>query len=433
TGLLNRHSFMHSLSRAFAQSKLLALLYLDIDRFKLVNDTCGNDAGDRMLQWVAAMVRETLGKNDIAARVGGDEFVILFDASSDEHVSSAARELMWRLREFRFCWGEKSFTVTASLGLVSRANDFDTAEEMLGAAERTCSLAKERGRNNIQIYERDDSETSRRHGAMNWVASIKNHLQHNRVCLFGQPICRAGVPEPLSRLEVLFRMIDENGLIRGPDGIIQTAEQYGIISVIDRWVLRNVLRTLSAQPSTFIERLDHCSINLSGASLRDDSMLDFIYRQFEQFGLPPRKICFEITETSAVEDMAQARWLMQELGTFGCRFALDDFGSGMASYSYLRDLPVHFIKIDRAFVRELASCKLSRAIVGSITQIGHMLGIETIAEGVETAEIEEQLKSLGVDYVQGYYYAKPQPLLDLCGCDTRFPRAQDALAQGCQD
>jgi diguanylate cyclase (GGDEF)-like protein/PAS domain S-box-containing protein len=421
TGLLNRHSFMHGLSQVFAHSRKLALLYLDVDRFNLVNDTCGHDAGDRLLQWVAAMLREALGQNDSAARTGGDEFAVLFENTTEERALSVAQELLRRFREFRFCWGDKSFTVTASVGLVLPGNEFDSPEDMLGAAERICGLAKERGRNNLQVYERDDAETARRRGAMNWVANIKSHLQHNRVCLFAQPICRIGVPKPLSQFEVLFRMIDENGLIRGPDGIIQTAEQYGLISVIDRWVLRNALRILSAQSPSFIEQLDHCSVNLSGASLRDDSMLNYIYRQFEQFAVPARKICFEITETSAVEDMAQARWFMQELGTLGCRFALDDFGSGMASYSYLRDLPVHFIKIDRAFVRDLTSSKLSHAIVGSITQIGRMLGISTIAEGVETLAIEEQLRGLGVDYVQGFYYAKPQPLADLCASVLTFP------------
>jgi EAL domain-containing protein (putative c-di-GMP-specific phosphodiesterase class I) len=360
------------------------------------------------------MLREVLGENDSAARTGGDEFAVLFDVTSEEHALSVANELLVRLREFRFCWGDKSFALTASVGLVLPGNDFDSPEDVLGAAERTCSLAKDRGRNNLQVYQCDDAETARRHGAMNWVARIKSHLQHNRVCLFAQPICRIGTPGLLTKFEVLFRMIDENGLVRGPDGIIQTAEQYGLISVIDRWVLRHALRIVSAQPASFVERLDHFSINLSGASLRDDSILDYIHRQIEQFAVPPSKICFEITETSAVEDMAQAHWLMQELGALGCRFALDDFGSGMASYGYLRNLSVHFIKIDRAFVQELTSSKLSHAIVGSITQIGHMLGIEIVAEGVESVAIEDQLRGLGVDFAQGFFYAKPRPLVELC-------------------
>jgi diguanylate cyclase (GGDEF)-like protein len=417
TGLLNRHAFADHLASVLLESKSknrrFALAYMDLDQFKLVNDTCGHDAGDRMLQWVAATIRETLRENDIAARLGSDEFVILFDGYSQRRAIRAIRELAHRMREFRFGWLDKTFTVVASFGLVTESAGLASVEDLLGAAGHTCALAKERGRDHVQTYERDDVETTRHRDAMSWVASIKRNLQHERVRLFAQPIRSLGADDSWHRFEILFRMIDGTGAIKGPDAIIQTAEKYGLIATIDQWVVRNTLRVLSAQPKEFLTRLDHCSINLSSASLRTEALLDFIYRQFDQFAVPPRKICFEITETSAVQNVEQARWLMQELGTLGCRFALDDFGSGMASYSYLRDLPVDFVKIDRAFVRELATSTLDHAIVGSITQISHMLGIQTVAEGVESQAVEERLKLLGVDFAQGYFYSRPQLLTDL--------------------
>jgi diguanylate cyclase (GGDEF)-like protein len=421
TGFLNRQELVQQVSRLLVtvdrENVPFSLVHMDLDQFKLVNRTCGYDGGDRMLQWVAAMIRETLRENDFAARIGRDEFVMLFEGTSSDHARKAVDSLQRQLGEFRFSWGDKTFSIVASFGIAFPAG-FESAEALLSAAEHACVAAKECSGDHVQVYQRGDAATARRHGAVNWVASIKKNLQHNGVCLFGQPIRALCTDSPRINFEVLFRMVDENGLIRGPDGIIETAEQYGLISVIDRWVLRHTLRLLSAQPQAFLDGLDHCSVNLSGASLKDPSLVDFIRRQFDRVGIPPGKICFEITETSAVRDIAQARRLMEELGTLGCRFALDDFGSGMASYAYLRDLPVNYVKIDGSFVRGLASSTLDRAIVGSITQIGHMLGIGVVAEGVETQAIDDQLKLLGVDLAQGYLYGRPRLLTDLCAAEV---------------
>lgn len=419
TGLLNRHAIAERVEHALHHSRRRGarhvLCYFDLDRFRLVNATCGHDAGDDLLQWVATRIHEMMGPADAAGRIGGDEFaVLLFDRDAREG-ERLARDLQRRLLEFRFGWEDKTFSIGASFGLVPFGAEMTRAADVLSAADHACRLAKDAGRGRVQVYHDNDAQMTQSRRSIQWVAAMQRNLEEGRLRLFAQAIHPLAVRGPVgAHFEVLVRLVDESGRFQSPVGIIQAAEHSGMMDWIDRFVVKQALRTIGALPQRAMRRLDTCAINLSGISLLREGLLDFIVQEMNRSNVPPSKICFEITETAALANLAEVVWVMQELGAMGCRFAIDDFGSGHASYGYLETLPVQYVKIDGLFIRDLCDNALHRAIVESVHRIGCTLGIKTVAEQVETQAIADVLMGMGVDYAQGWLYAKPIPLAELC-------------------
>jgi diguanylate cyclase (GGDEF)-like protein/PAS domain S-box-containing protein len=419
TGLLNRHAFIARVEEALRATRDLerpcAVCHLDLDQFNLVNATCGHGAGDDLLGWVAAMLREEVRETDVVARIGGDVFGILFGERSLKDVRGSTEGLLRRLREFQFSWGDRTFPIGACIGLVPVLRGVHTVAEVLSAADHACAQAKKHGRNQINIVPLEDEALARRQLELEWVTRIRRNLKEGLVTLFAQPI------RPLASrtadglyFEVLLRRVGEDGRMTSAAGVIQAAEQYGLMGSIDRWVIQSALQHLASLPREVMARLRLCCINISGVSLHDKAILEFIHQQLADSQVAPQKICFELTETAAVRNLPQARWLIDALQAIGCRFALDDFGSGLASYTYLKDLPVNYLKIAGDFVDGVVANALDRAMVESINQIGRVLGIETIAEAVPSQAALDLLRTIGVDYAQGNWVGVPRPLAELC-------------------
>jgi len=428
TGLLNRQAFDAHLQRALDEMNEgngngagpHALCYLDLDQFKVINDTCGHLAGDELLCRVTTLLQDSVRECDLVARLGGDELAVLMPHCSLAEAERQTRVFHRSLQTFRFTWREKTFKVGASIGLVPFTSELRTVAQLLSASDHACYVAKEKGRNRIQVYQEDDDTFVRRQGEMSWVVRIQETLEQDRFCLFSQSI------QPLSPaaargiyFEVLLRMVEEDGRIHLPSDFIRAAERYGLMRSIDRWVIRECIRTLVAQPGAFLDLLATCSINLSAVSIGDESFLEFLEEEITSSGVPPHKLCFEITETAAIENLSQAGKLLTRLSSRGVRFALDDFGTGMSSYSYLRDLPVSYLKIDGKFIKDIVTDPLDRAMVESINQVGHVMGIQTVAEAVPSNAVVERLRALGVDYAQGNWISPPRPLGDTCTAGAR--------------
>ena len=414
TGLVNRREFESRVERALKSAKAressYALCYLDIDQFKIINDTCGHSAGDVLLGQVGALLKSKVRWRDTLARLGGDEFGILLEACSLDEALRTAEVLREAVRNFRFTWEDRVFRLGASVGVVPIAADNEDVASIISAADSACAAAKEGGRNRVHSFAENDIELMRRRREMQWAARINAALEEGRFELYRmtiQPLQRA---EPGQHYELLLRMRDESGRMVSPDNFIAAAERYALTPAIDRWVIENALRWLVSEADER-EKLAMCSINLSGQSLGDDKFLPFVIEQFQKSGIDASKICFEITETAAVASFSQANRFIQSLKELGCRFALDDFGTGLSSFGYLKHFPVDFLKIDGSFVREILHDPIDREMVRSINEIGHLTGKKTIAEFAENAEIIQMLTSLGVDYAQGYGIAQPQRVL----------------------
>jgi diguanylate cyclase (GGDEF)-like protein/PAS domain S-box-containing protein len=415
TGLINRREFErrleHCLTTAREQGRLHALFYLDLDEFKVVNDTCGHLAGDEMLKQVTALLRSHLRKTDTLARLGGDEFGVLLEDVTLE----AARELGDRLRlavkQYRFAWQERIFEIGVSIGLVPLTPDSDELAQVLSAADAACYVAKEGGRNRMHEYQPDDRRLAERYGEMQWIHRIYKAFAEHRFCLYRQsiePLHPLGDEPPLC--EIFIRMLDEEGRIASPAAFIPAAERYHLIASIDRWVVHAAFVSLACGTLSHGDTT-RFAINLSGQSLGDDAFLEYVLAEIEATGIAPERIFFEITETAAVGNLAQATHFMRVLKELGFRFVLDDFGSGLSSFAYLKDLQVDFLKIDGSFVRDMTNNSVQRALVESIHQIGQVMGIRTIAESVEDAVTLEALREIGVDYAQGYGISMPEPLI----------------------
>ena len=417
TGLLNRQAFDQHLQRALEETRRQpvthVLAFLDLDQFKLVNDTCGHQAGDDLLRRVAALLQDNLRANDLAARLGGDEFGILLPHCPLAEAEGLIGGFHRALQGFRFTWRDKTFPVGASIGIVPFAagRDWKTVTHLLSAADHACYAAKEKGRNRVQVYQEDDAAFIRRHGEMSWVMRVRQNLEEDGFTLFSQSL------QPLSGrasrglyFEVLLRMVDADGRVHLPSDFLRAAERYGLMPDIDRWVVHRCLETLAKQPPPFLDVLHACSINLSAVSVGDESFLDFLEGEIAGSGVPGAKICFEITETTAIQSFAQAGKLFSRLAARGVRFALDDFGTGMSSYGYLKDLPVSYLKIDGKFIKDIVTDPLDRAMVESIHQVAQVMGLETVAEGVSSQAVVRYLRDLGVDYAQGNWISPPRPL-----------------------
>jgi len=414
TGLLNRETFHRHLHAALEQVRggtSHVLCHMDLDQFRVINDTCGHAAGDLLLEWISSLIRERVRDGDVLARLGGDELALLLTECSMAAAERIAEEIHRGLKTFRFVWRGQSFLVSISIGLVSVTGEFKDLAELLGAAEYACYLAKQKGRRRSQVYQPNDVEIRRHHGQMNWLLEIQRALDEDLFVLYWQPIQPIAQTTPgQSFFEVLLRMKGKDGVIHQPGDFLLAAERYGLMPAIDRWVVSKTLEMLLLQPRELIDQLVCCSINLSGASIGDESVLEFIEQELTRTGFPAGKICFEITETAAVSHLGMAARMIEQLSARDCRWALDDFGSGMSSYRYLRELPVHFIKIDGNIVGDLTTSPLSRAMVKSINQIAHVMGVRTIAEAVSSLAMVRELEEIGVDYVQGFFIGKPRPI-----------------------
>ncbi len=411
TGLVNRREFENRLERALKSAKAretsYALLYLDLDQFKIVNDSCGHSAGDALLGQLGALLKSKIRWRDTLARLGGDEFGVLLESCSLEEAMNTAETLRMAIGEYKFVWEERSFRLGVSIGVVPITADNEDVAALLSAADSACAAAKEAGRNRIHSFQENDIDLMRRRREMQWAARINNALEENRFELFRQTIQPLQADEEGAHYEILLRMRDENGGIISPGLFIEAAERYGITPSIDRWVIRTAFRWLVSEADER-ERLALCSINLSGQSLGDEKFLPFVVDQFQMSGIDATKICFEITETAAIASYSQANRFINALKELGCKFALDDFGTGLSSFGYLKHFPVDFLKIDGSFVKEILHDPIDREMVRSINEIGHLTGKQTIAEFAENEEIITMLRGMGIDYAQGYGVSEPK-------------------------
>jgi diguanylate cyclase (GGDEF)-like protein/PAS domain S-box-containing protein len=414
TGLINRHEFEARLVTALDDAKedhiQHVLCYLDLDQFKVVNDTCGHVAGDELLRQLATLLAARVRQADTLGRLGGDEFGVLLRNCSVEQARRTVNDLIKTVREFRFVWSDQTFALGVSIGLVPITWETESTAAALSAADAACYVAKDSGRNRIHVYERDDEEVARRHGEMQWVSRIQRALEENRFELRYQSILPV-IPTGAARehIEILVTMRDEKGSLVPPGAFLPAAERFNLMPAVDRWVVSHTLHWLRDHPQV-LTRLEFCAINLSGNSLSDDNFLDYVRNLLDETGVLPTKICFEITETAAIANLSSAIKLITELKKLRCRFSLDDFGSGMSSFAYLKNLPVDFLKIDGNFIRDIVDDPVDRAMVRAINEVGHVMGLQTIGEFVENQEILAQLREIGVDYAQGYGVARPEPL-----------------------
>ena len=414
TGLINRQEFEHQLEslmlKAQRHQQQHAMCYLDMDDFKIVNDTCGHIAGDEMLKSIAVLLKKNIRETDILARLGGDEFGILFESCPAGQVAMVVEKIRQSVSGFSFAWQDNVFNASISIGVVPIKHDSGTITDVLSSADSACYVAKERGRNCVHVFTEDDSAVAIRHGQMQWVQHIQRALAENRFVLYSQLIVPIGSKEgEADYAEVLLRMYNEQGKLINPSSFLPAAERYHLMPTIDRWVVKNVFRCISEQVMQ-AKNIAMFTINLSGQSLGDESFLDYVQEQFNDYAISPRSVCFEITETAVISNIVFARQFISVLREKGCRFALDDFGSGLSSFSYLKTLPVDYLKIDGNFIRGLTSDRNDFNLVISINQIGHVMGINTIAECVEDEAILTALNNIGVDYVQGYGIAMPQTI-----------------------
>jgi diguanylate cyclase (GGDEF)-like protein/PAS domain S-box-containing protein len=416
TGLINRREFEVRLKRAIrgarAERRHHVLLYLDLDEFKVVNDTCGHLVGDEMLKQITALLRSRVRRSDVLARLGGDEFGVLLEDCPPDQARQIAEEMRRTVREFRFCWRDQIFEVGVSIGLVPINTDSGDLAQVMSAADAACYVAKDNGRNRVHEYEFDDTLVAERYGEMQWIHRIHRAFDEKRFRLFYQLIQPIGGEHSRDLLcEVFIRMLDPTGKILEPSAFIAAAERYHLITSLDRWVVKTALGALAEAQRREWSRPVLFAINLSGQSLGEESFLEFVVEELDKSRVDPCRICFEITETAAISKLDAAMHMISVLKAKGCRFILDDFGSGLSSFAYLRDLQVDFLKIDGEFVQNMMEDRVKRAMVESINQIGHVMGLQTIAEWVENRQTLEALKELGVDYAQGFWLCRPQPLV----------------------
>ncbi len=410
TGLANRREFEHRMRLALQTAKergtTHAVIYLDLDQFKIVNDTCGHVAGDELLRQITGLLQPSLRTIDTLARLGGDEFGVLLENCPIEKAALTADQIRATLNDFRFAWKHKVFSIGGSIGIAQITRDSVSIDDVLSAADMACYAAKDEGRNRVHVYASTDGDIAQRHGEMQWTTRITHALEENRFRLYVQriqPIQSATADD--HHFELLLRMIDERGEVIPPGAFIPAAERYNLMHLIDRWVVGTVCRQIRKVKTRDQEVF---SINLSGHSLSDDQFLGFVVQELSENGILPGKICFEITETAAIANLQNATKFINTLKSKGCQFSLDDFGMGLSSYAYLKNLPVDFLKIDGTFVKDMHDDPADRELVRSVNQIAHVIGIKTIAECVETEAVWKHVKEIGVDYAQGFYVERPR-------------------------
>lgn len=416
TGLFNRRVFENRLIELLEDAKENhhehVLCYLDLDQFKVVNDTCGHMAGDELLRQLSVELSNSIRESDLLARLGGDEFGILLETCKLKQAESIANTLRQNIKNYRFVWDARVFEVGVSVGVVAINKNSEKTSDILSAADLACYAAKDSGRNRIHIYQPTDEELTKRHSEMHCVTRINDALQEDSFIIYKQPIVSlTSDTESIMHWEVLLRMKNIQGEIVAPDNFISAAERYNLMPKIDRMVIQKTFSAMSEGhffQKGFVNRV--VGINLSGDSLTDDTFLEYIKEQAEFYHIDFKELCLEITETVAIANLSKANCFMEELKGLGCQFALDDFGSGLSSFGYLKHLQVDYLKIDGSFVKDMCHDKIDRALVESINQVGHIMEMKTIAEWVEDEATLVLLKEMGVDYSQGYYTGEPTPL-----------------------
>lgn len=422
TGLVNRTEFIARLQELVPELEdgqhAHAILLIDLDQFKVINDVCGHFAGDELLRQVSSDIVGELPERSIASRMGGDEFAAVLLDTDVERAVDVARTLRATV-ERRFIWQKNTFNITSSIAVVPLAEQNTDVHSVLAAADDACRLAKEKGGNMVRTYETTDYQFLRRRGEMRWISRLTEALEEDRFVLYSQPIAPVQ-PDRKQKAEILIRLREEDGTFANPGEFIPAAERYNLMPYIDRWVVRNILQYEKRMRASNGHFETYC-INLSAASVVDDSFLEFMIDTFEETGAEPRSFCLELTETTAVENLSRAVGFMTRLKKMGVTFALDDFGNGFSSFAYLKNLPVDYLKIDGSYVQDIDRDPIDRAMVEAVNNIGHVMGMQTIAEFVSNAEIRSILEQMGVDYVQGFEIARPGPL-----CDPRANTDADA-------
>jgi diguanylate cyclase (GGDEF)-like protein/PAS domain S-box-containing protein len=409
TGLYNRreleHELQHSLARAHRDGDEHILCYLDLDQFKIVNDTCGHAAGDMLLRKLAEYLQKTLRRTDVLARLGGDEFALLLSQCSIAEAEKVAENLLKKINNFRFNWKERQFQIGASIGVATMTSDSVDALEVLSNADMACYAAKEAGRNRVHIYQSDDQNLKDRRTEMGMISYVREALEKDRFELFAQPIVSTMDVNDRRHFEVLVRMKSSEGKLIMPGAFLPAAERYNVMPEIDRWVVSNVLKYMAAENKNFSDY--SLAINISGQSINDESFLEFIIGEIVMHNIDASRLCFEITETEAVSNMDHAISFIEVLKEHKCKFSLDDFGTGVSSFEYLKNLPVDYLKIDGAFIKQIDINKVDYAMVRAINEVATVMGMKTIAEFVENEESYNILKEIGIDYAQGYWIQKP--------------------------
>jgi len=424
TGLVNRREFELRLEQTIQNARhektSHALCYMDLDQFKVVNDSAGHAAGDELLKQLAHKLSPLLRRSDVLARLGGDEFGVLLEGCNEKQALKIAELMRTTIKESRFPWGNNTYEVGVSIGLVPINAESGGVSDVLSAADTSCYAAKENGRNQVQVYREDNLEYTKRKTEMRWVQDIQRSLDTDSFMLYCHKIVPINDNSQQNRFcELLIRLKTTEGKMIPPMAFLPAAERYDLIQDIDKWVVHNALSTLHQHQSEKLSEQMFLSINLSGQSLSDSSFLDYVRTEIINSGCSPDHLCFEITETAAIANMSKAIHFIKSLKELGCKFALDDFGNGLSSFSYLKNMPVDFLKIDGSFIRDICHDQMDNAFVEAIHRIATMMDIETIAEYVENEETLIRLKEIGIHYAQGFHIDKPKDISKIC--DTASP------------
>jgi diguanylate cyclase (GGDEF)-like protein/PAS domain S-box-containing protein len=418
TGLLNRRELENRLEQTLKEVRLYentqaCLCFLDLDQFKVINDTCGHTAGDELLKQIADVLTSTTRESDIVARMGGDEFTVILNYCDEQTACKIMERARVELQALNLCWDDKCFNASVSIGIVPITQSSGSVKDLMMVADAACYVAKEEGRNRVHLYSSDDNKTIEKRGEMEWAHRIRHAIEQQRFVMYYQTIKALPKGNQALHGEILIRLLDEENKPVPPLSFLPAAERYNLMPDIDKYVIRHTLSELNNFFNYSMIADGLFSINLSAQSLCEEGFLDFVVTQLANFKLRPSNICFEITETAMISNMSNAIHFITMLKEQGCKFALDDFGSGLSSFGYLKNLPVDYLKIDGSFVKEINNDRLDHAMVSSMNNIGHIIGIETIAEFVEDGAIEATLTSIGVDYAQGYGIDKPSPFKDI--------------------
>jgi len=410
TGLSNRNDFESRLKHLLATAgsgAAHALLYIDLDQFKVINDSCGHAAGDELLRQLALALREPIRETDMLARIGGDEFGVLLSNCNLEGASQIGERMLQIIRQFRFNWKGREFSTAASIGLTMIEEGDQTVSDVLRKADMACYIAKDNGRNRVHVYSAEDTSLQQRHGQLQWIPELRRALETDGFELFRQSIAPVGLHREL-HCEFLLRLSDGNGGLVLPGVFIPAAERFGLMPELDRWVVRNAFQYMAKiRDQATSSPTNVFFINLSGSTLSDGDFCDYVTEELKRQAIPPSIVGFEITETSVIGNFSVAIDFINKMKELGCRVALDDFGTGLSTFSYLKALPADYVKIDGSFIRDMLQDKMDYAIVEAINNIGHVAGVQTIAEFVESPEIWRRLMTIGIDYVQGFAVHRP--------------------------
>jgi len=414
TGLINRREFERQLNLALQESASdnigHVLCYLDLDRFKTVNDTCGHQAGDMLLREISAIIKEQVRDSDYVGRLGGDEFGMLLSGCPLKKARQIADDVCEAVRAYRFVWQDKIFTVGVSIGLVEIGPDTTALEDVLAAADSACYLAKEAGRGRVHVYSAQDEASARQRGEIHWLQKLQNALKDNQFELYTQPIISLGGRVPFGpAVEVFLRLKDEDGSLIPPEKFIKAAERYRLMGSVDRWVVNSTLASLS-QGAIKLPDERSCTINLSGQTMGEEDFLEFVVESLDHSQIDPSRICFEVTEAAVVNNLEHAKRFVGVLHGMGCRFGLDDFGGGIGSLASLQGLDIDYVKIDGVFTQDLGSDTINQEVVGSITRLSKTVGFKVVAEQVEDQVSFDNLRELGVNFIQGNYVEAPSGL-----------------------